>query len=747
MAATYRATQSSFQWGEIDPMVEANLNLSYRTQGLKESYNTLHLPNATVSKRPGIIREIGASFGDIESHYAWTPVEVQMESGETCILFLGSSARVILSGVFYDVPIYASEQDGETETISLAPALRHTAVYQQYIFVSYPEDTKTGFLVLKVEKDESEGVRVYSPKADIDASLYFPEDIGPCTRPLYVSNGRLLIGSGNVFNASRQRTEKQKETESGFPSWTVDFTLADYTYNYTYTYSATTSDGYEVQETVVYQAFDEAPPDDPFSEPEGIQQVIRNIRKETSDTDWEEYIVTETYAYGKVHITDIVKRTCTAGEVEANTSETFPDKRAYPGTPEVEKQEIPDVQPTHAIQVRENDMFGSSIRWITMAGRIIVGTDTAIHIGVDQYLNPQTFDLVPTSQTGTSSQQPKILNQYIVFTSADRKKLYIGVYSDEMKGFAVTEATSTVKHLFLSGIKDYFISDSPYRVIYVLTNDNECRVCIPTFGADGTIAFAWSTWDFGVSHPEYVCFDRRAESEPKTYFIMKDESTGKGWIYTLDYREPYLYGLKDTELLLDYADTLTAKNTRGSVQLTSPFLGYYDTADVMITYGDGEQVVLRNCRITSDGEAASVFINYQRADIPSDEDITIKVGRSYETRISLFQQLLPNNTGLSLVSRHSIDRLYLQIYRSQGGSVWANGAKIADILQLQYGRDLYNNNSTNPLTNAPYTFSGVYSIDNPVQNVIEDNLSIISDDPYPFNLMAVSIKYAITEVY
>lgn len=744
MAASYRMIQADFSSGEIDPMVEANVNLPYRANGLKESYNTLHLPNATVSKRPGLIREIEASFGAIGEHDAWTPVEIQMESGETCILFLGESARVILDGVFYDVPIYASEEEGETETIELAPSLRHTAVYQQYIFISYPEDTETGILMLHVVKDETEGIRVYKPSSEIAENIVFPSDIGACTRPLYVSNGRLIIGSKNVFNASRQRTERMKESETGFPTWILDFTLSDYQYDWVYSYSGTTSDGYTVSEKIVYRSFDEEPPEDPMTKKDGIQQRIRVISK-----DSQEWTVTETYAYGEVSITDIrLKTTNSSGEAEIHTSETYPDKSVYEtAEPEISKTDTPDPQSTHAIQVRENDMYGSSIKWITSAGRIIVGTETAIFIAVDQYLDPKTFDLVPTSQTGTSAQQPKILNQLAVFTSADRKRLYIGIYNDEIKGLQILEATANVKHMFLSGIKDYFIADNPYRVIYVITDDGECRVCIPVFTSEGGINFAWSTWDFGIGKVEYIAFDRRAEKEQKTYFIMRD-ADGKGWIYTLDYREPYLYGVKDTDLLLDYADIQTVKNTSGSVSISSPFLKHYSTLEAMLTYADGRQVVLRDCPVTVDEEGnATVLIDFRRTDIPETDDVTMKIGAVYVTRIALFQQILPNNSGVALVSRHSIEKLFLQIYRSQGGTVYAGDAKIADILQLQYGKDLYNNNSTNPLTGAPYTFSGVYSIDNPVQNVEEDNLSVVSDDPYPFNLMAVSMKYNLTEVY
>lgn len=748
MGAPYRILQADFSSGEIDPMVEANYNLPYRANGLKESYNTLHLPNATVSKRPGLIREIADTFGSIGSHDSWTMVEMQMESGKTCILFLGSSARVILDGKLHDVPIYASEEEGETETISLAPGLRHTGVYQQYLFISYPEDTETGYLMLHVVEDETDGVRVYRPKAEYEENLAFPEDIGACTRPICVVNGRLIIGSKNVFNASMQRTERKKESDTGFPTWMNDFTLAKYTYSCIYTYKKTV-DGYIVTDTIYYESVDTPAPEDPFDNANDIVKRVRNIHKDTSDTQWEEYVVTDNYDHGNVYVTDIVKRNTTSdGTVEAHTSESYPDKEAYPdGTLEKEEDSVPDVQATYGIQVRETDMYGASIKWIAMAGRIIVGTDTAIHIAVDQYLDPRTFDLVLTSYTGTSSLQPKLLNSFVIFTSSDRKKLYMGIYSDEAKGFSITEATQNVKHLFLSGIKDYFISDNPYRVIYVLTNDGECRVCIPVFLADGTISFAWSTWDFGVSQVEYICFDRRAGEEQKTYFIMRDSSTDKGWIYTLDYREPYLYGEKDTELLLDYADIMTVKNVMGSVELSSPFLRSYGSVDVMLTYADGKQAVLRDRPVTVDSEGVcTVDIDYERTDLEETDDVTMKVGRAYETRIAFFQQLLPNNAGVSLVTRHSVERLYIQLYRSQGGEIWAGGAKVADILQLIYGRDLFNDNATNPLTGKPYTFTGIYTLDTPIQNTEEDGLEIITADPYPFNLMAVSMKCIITEL-
>lgn len=812
MAATYRMIQADFSSGEIDPMVESNVNLAYRQTGLKESYNTLHLPNATVSKRPGLVREILTSFGVISSHEAWTPVEVQMETGETCILFLGSSARAIINGSFFDVPIYASESEDETETISLSAKLRHTAVYQQYVFISYPEDDVTGFLMLKVEYDSVKGLRVYKPASEIEKNLVYPEDIGACTRPLFVSNGRLLLAAKNVFNASRQRTEKQKESESGFPTWTVDFTLTDYTYSYTYKYSKQSAEedkSVSITETVKYTSYDESSASsDPFSKPENISQRVRVIKYSYVNPysigfHYREWTVTDTYADGKVLITDVVVRSSLAIQKSSTTgkegimltgmegsmkntfndclmkisgvttmfkddgsvddeileavadktlitagADDYPDLEAQPTNKTVESSSTVNPLSTHAIQVRENDMYGASIKWITSAGRIIVGTNTAIHIAVDQYMDPVSFDLVLTSYTGASALQPKILNQYVVFSSSDGKKLYIGVYSDAIKGFQITEATANVKHLFLSGIKDYYISDNPYRVIYVLTKDNQCRVCIPTFMADGTINFAWSTWDFGEhAHVEYICFDRRQDEDQKVYFIMKDESDGRGWIYSLDYREPYLYGIDDTELLLDFADVMTISNARGSVLLSSPFLKNYDSLDVMLTYSDGKQVVLRDCPVSSSDNGYSVYINYEREGTGFSDSVTMKIGRSYETRIALLQQVLPNNAGISLIAKHSIEKLYLQIYRSQGGSVYSGERKIADLLQFQYGKDLYNDNATNPLTDRPYTFSGVYTIDRPIQTVNEDNIVIKTSDPYPFNLMSISMKYSLLEVY
>lgn len=873
MSATYRIVQSSFQAGELDPMTAANYNLAYRQIGLKESYNTLHLPNATVSKRPGLLKELfDNSFGDIASHDSWTVIELQTESGSTCGLFLGKTARILYEGAFYDRPIYGSAAMDEKDTISLTDGEKHySSVFQQTVFIT-DSMAEHGFYALQLTVSD-EGIPDIHR---VDSSVVYDDisDMGNAST-LAVANGRLWIADRNILAASRSRTIDLKQDENGFPKWMMDFTLTDYSSTAVYSYHREDAQkDAAIDEKVYYRCTGKDLPADPFDTPDCIEKRVRQISVPASDiankdTEYstsatadepaydrvsidlayrDDYTVTENYSEGSPLITDISRKrsviegfiqldiargmdikydtsmqddgyiciripygtdkedeicagydgSAISGWIVLNKSTgtdrheldsssigqgfvqkdaegvisykvtigasmqgssysktlidhpaSFPEMEAYPDTEDgisnpVSSESTPSVYSTHGIQIQENDMYGSSIRWIASAGRLIVGTDAAVFMAVDQYADPSTFDLVITSYTGTSDIQPKVLNQFIVFTSLDRKKLYVGLYSDEMKGLQISEATEHVTHMFLSGIRDYYITDTPYRAIYVITNDGDCRVCIPTATADG-IVFAWSTWDFGPAKAEYIAFDRRHR---KTFLVMN--MNGNGYVYTLDYREPYLYGESDVALLLDYAEVTEAKNQAQTILIDNPMLVSAGKLQMMCTYPDGRSIVYRDVGMVMLNDKH--YVRYlppagiTTGTYPSDADVVIRIGMAYETRIALYQQMLPNNSGYSLISKHSIERIYLAIFRSQGGSIWHGSTKVKDILQLVFGRDRYNSNGTDPETGKPYSFTGIYSVDDPVQTENEDSIMIISEDPYPLNIMAVGFRYKLTEL-
>ena len=122
------------------------------------------------------------------------------------------------------------------------------------------------------------------------------------------------------------------------------------------------------------------------------------------------------------------------------------------------------------------------------------------------------------------------------------------------------------------------------------------------------------------------------------------------------------------------------------------------------------------------------------------------IGFPINARLQLFQQLLPNNSGIVFKSKHSVARIDLQLFKSAGGSIWYNGKKVGDLLQFMYGKDVYNASQIDPATGKLYAFTGSYGVDNPSDLTDKDELEIISDEPEPFNLMAIGLLYNVTEV-
>ena len=138
--------------------------------------------------------------------------------------------------------------------------------------------------------------------------------------------------------------------------------------------------------------------------------------------------------------------------------------------------------------------------------------------------------------------------------------------------------------------------------------------------------------------------------------------------------------------------------------------------------------------------------------------VEITVGTEYEARIGLFQQILPNNSGIALSSKHNIKDISVMVFRSFGGYLEVAGRKSADLPYLRFGKNTYSADMYDFTKEGVYFHTGVLRVTNPryigtdnadniARDVIEDDsVTLVLDRPFPFNLMAVSIGYIITEV-
>ena len=496
-----------------------------------------------------------------------------------------------------------------------------------------------------------------------------------------------------------------------------------------------------------------------------------------------EYHITENYSDGAVQVTSI---TVTEKNLDTEWSETM-GASSYPADSLLEPMEYeasdevesPTVYSSHAIELHETDMFGSSIQWIANIGRIVVATENALYISTSELFTPDTFDLVPSIYTGSAPMQPALIGSMLSFVTADRRRIYGAVYSNEIQGLTGIELSSSARSLFYRKIKWLKGSDSPFLSLYAITEDGmllEGNI----ISSEAGIGVAWSEWAFAKGVPEMAMPMRKLcsprfdiDESPWLYLKMRLED-GSAYNAILEHAEPYAYGLNApvaepvhhamafNELPMDYQTAFTAdRQPEEGLWRLGPYKESLLIHGECDAFKEGDRVSALLCSLSwkpvaftmeahisekTDSEGDRVLYLSLPAGIDRTAAGLAIIGFPVDARIQLFQQLLPNNSGIMLMQRHSIVRFEAQLFRSVGGTVYYNGRKVRDLLQFQYGRNTFGSDAIDPETGGFYAFTGPYGVDNPTDITERDELEIASSEPFPFNLMAIGLLYSITEV-
>lgn len=496
-----------------------------------------------------------------------------------------------------------------------------------------------------------------------------------------------------------------------------------------------------------------------------------------------EYHITENYSDGAVQVTSI---TVTEKNLDTEWSETM-GASSYPADSLLEPMEYeasdevesPTVYSSHAIELHETDMFGSSIQWIANIGRIVVATENALYISTSELFTPDTFDLVPSIYTGSVSMQPALIGSMLSFVTADRRRIYGAVYSNEIQGLTGIELSLSARSLFYRKIKWLKGSDSPFLSLYAITEDGmllEGNI----ISSEAGIGVAWSEWAFAKGVPEMAMPMRKLcsprfdiDESPWLYLKMRLED-GSAYNAILEHSEPYAYGLEPpvaepvhhamafNELPMDYQTAFTAdRQPEEGLWRLGPYKESLLIHGECGAFKDGDRVSALLCSLSwkpvaftmeahisekTDSEGDRVLYLSLPAGIDRTAAGLAIIGFPVDARIQLFQQLLPNNSGIMLMQKHSIARFEAQLFRSVGGTVYYNGRKVRDLLQFQYGRNTFGSDAIDPETGGFYAFTGPYGVDNPTDITERDELEIASSEPFPFNLMAIGLLYSITEV-
>ena len=492
-----------------------------------------------------------------------------------------------------------------------------------------------------------------------------------------------------------------------------------------------------------------------------------------------EYHITENYSDGAVQVTSITK---TERNLDTNWSETS-GASSYPADElltEVsytrsDETETPTVYSSHAIELHETDMFGSSLQWMANIGRLVVATEDAVYISTSELFEPATFDLTPTIYTGSAPIQPSIVGSMISFVTADRRRIYGAIYSNEIQGLVGIELTQFSRSLFWDRIKWLRGSDSPFLSLYAITEGGRMYAGSVMATESGSMAAAWSEWKLEKGIPEMVMPMRKLSSasyeteESPWLYIKARLSDGRVLNIIHEYSEPYAYDLMESkpsfihharafrQLPIDsQMAVIIEKTEEEGLWRMMPYDASWAEPGAMYPFSDNTKVTAVLCHL--DWTPSAFVLDAEI--VSGDDGLMLKLPSSYSDEpsgaaiigfpvgagIQLFQQLLPNNSGIVFQSKHSVIRIEMQIFKSAGGSVWYSGRKVRDILQLEYGKDTFGNDFIDPDTERFRAFSGTYAVDNPTDLTLKDELSIESPEPYPFSLMAVGLLYNVTEV-
>lgn len=709
----YTNLQSSFASGELDPLLDASIDSALRRVGLRESINTYHLPTGAVRKRPS--SEFLYEGAKINFQ---NKVEIQLPEGSVNLLFTENS-------------IYIDFMDN-ISIKSLGETLNHSescfAVYRNKVIETNRNYPLKEYVII-----------VNGQNVDISWSTptlvnYKHANPYTCT----IANGRLLLSYKDIITASRS-------PEAGSTRF-YDFTLSEN--DYTWTLEATTTiNGWNYKETNYMKNTTG------FIDNVVLKELIKKVRvysrtesrpispkpsNEPFNEDvFVEYTITDNYSEGNLFITDAIKKEEKNGIITRKSTESYPDILPV-GLSYAKENErtVPFVLVSHGAELIENDMYTTEIVWMASLGRLIVGTKQAIFISTEEVITPQTFDLRVSSYIGCAKMQPRILHNELLFVSSDEKKLYAISYNDNIKGMNIVETSINARHLFIDGIKFFDLTDSPYRTIFVVTKKNELRVS-SIANIQNSIIFSWFRWEMQGESLPLIYFDRGITSSNTNLklVILNESVNDKIQIHKMSYNEIYNYDIDSLKLYLDHQQSYDLIAGATELTINDSFLLNDTFIDAIFNYDDGYTKVVRGIEIKDRKIAIT----------SREKPAKVLLGIPVKMHIRLFQQLLPSRSGVSLESKHTVNKISLKIFKSVGGEVIYNSLSYP-LLQLMFGVNNYDETFIDNTTNKPYSFTGVYSVSNPTQGTKEDSLIIESNEPYPFNLMGLSLKYNVTEV-
>ena len=372
---------------------------------------------------------------------------------------------------------------------------------------------------------------------------------------------------------------------------------------------------------------------------------------------------------------------------------------------------------THAIYLQETDMYGSKINWLVNQKRILAGAGRSIWMDGGVIATPASFDMSVTLNGGCNSTYPKALDNYVIYAGIGGRSLNVMQYRTDDDGYINAEVSLTARHMIASGIKAFsLLNGENGSVIWVLCNDGTLCSCSIDLGS-GVIGWA--------RHPMGTGSDNNPMTVQSIEVMPGDDSSDDVLWLTV---------LRSGPMQVEKLDMTSPDNMDDAVYVDCAMTIEYetptDTISVPHLAGQNVDALADNAVLpikTLDGSGSCTYDrSFSR----------ITVGYPIEARIRLLRPELPAN-GTSQGKKRQIQEQTLRLYRSLGGKVVTNGRESL-LLSLVPGTDKMGERFP--------AFTGAKRLELNSAADYDGSVDIESDEPVPFNLLAVMTRYALLEV-
>ena len=386
------------------------------------------------------------------------------------------------------------------------------------------------------------------------------------------------------------------------------------------------------------------------------------------------------------------------------------------------------VQPDHAIRLQETDLYGSSYNWLISQQRLIAGARRSIWIDTGAAATPESFDMMNTLASSTSTVQPAAYSNYVFFTTSDRRSIKAAYFDNDSGGYMLLDISQKAISLFTSPIKEIEVAEGYVDLLWVLLEDGRLLSCTLSGGM-----FGWAEHRIGGGGKVVSIYSYTEDDEADILFLIVDrghvDEEGQGILYveTLEFED------------LVHSETFTCLD--GAVDIASISAdGFADLSDVNaheFLEGDVLQLV-------ADNWAQTDFEYSERIAVDKTDASRVYVGFPMESCVELMRpEYNSQETGVSLGKKRRAVESKLLLYRS-GCGIFEYDDEDGRLKGFEF-QQLLKTGVTVTGDDAGY-FTGLVTLS--LQSYVTGTgfIRIRTDKPLPLTIQAVITKWDLQEV-